>query len=959
MNKKLFQLLIAAVTTLFSVGVLAQSSTTLNNDTNVGRVTTGGTVVMEDQVVVLGVHSAGHKVVMKLPTGFAFSGTPTATATGATVTLEDSAGDPTLNGFVTLSEGNTRASVTLDSASTAADSITFKGSVTYSGSAGTADLGIKNASIFIETSTGGTIFLDSDNAVAQVVTASAAASPIAIQSTTTSITVPNSTNAALTTHTVTYLLSVGSGVGGTLNNTVTLTYGSGVKGDATTTLTALALTDGAPALGPAGAVLDASSSISMDFAAATTRASQYLVTLTAIETTALASPATVNVSLSGDAGLTGSAAVAVLASTGSTIKLATAATKTALTNGADTAQTLPTFEITEIFPADFSDGETITIVAPTGMVFTAAGATTSSDGGAVIAANTLNGSGSEMTITITTAGPGATAETLSIAGMAARSTSSAAIGDLSITAGKSITGESPNAPFATLAVATGNAVGTVTVSGPTTAAKVGAGTAGNTGAINLSESTYGAIATNSNFPFIQIAPPAGITITGVTLTTVLNGLVLGAPTTAVPADGTWVVPVTTESAAKSGATAPHVITVTYSVGSTVASGTAVTFTLGGDTNVSGTATVANVVDTTATTSTGVIPDQESSIDFVAAGTLQVKEEFAAALSGAGVNFRIIAPTGITFASTQAAPTAPVATVSVDTTFSANDTLLITLTPTAGTDTITVTPNVFIAGTAAAGFNTFTVADGNTNDTNGAGVTAGSADILYVGTVASPDAGADISVGVGVTVNRTVTGGLADLTAASADAGVASETISGSVVSITGVSAGATTVTVTDALGVTDVLAVTVVATTPPAVTTAASDGSTTTASISGGISTDNGTTFATGGTVSVGDAISIIATIAVDAADVGEELDLLVAVMDNASGDILLIDSNGALVPVADPLAAFDTRTLAATETVDVLGGSFTLTSAESGLDLSIYVGYVRADGVVIFNSDAIPLVVQ
>ncbi|MEQ8960528.1 MAG: hypothetical protein RLP02_21830, partial [Coleofasciculus sp. C2-GNP5-27] len=161
MNKKLFQLLIAAVATLFSVGVLAQTSQTLNNDTNVPRVTTGGTVVMEDQVITLGAQAAGSKVVVKLPTGFAFSGTPTATGSGASpFALEDSAGDPTLTGFVTLTENNTRASVTLDGASAGPETVTFKGSVTYTGGAATADLGIKNATTFIEASTGGTLFLD-------------------------------------------------------------------------------------------------------------------------------------------------------------------------------------------------------------------------------------------------------------------------------------------------------------------------------------------------------------------------------------------------------------------------------------------------------------------------------------------------------------------------------------------------------------------------------------------------------------------------------------------------------------------------------------------------------------------------------------------------------------------------------------------------------------------------------
>lgn len=958
MKIKLFQLMITAVATLFSVSVLAQSSQTLNNDANIPRVTTGGTVVMEDQVVTMAANEdAGDKVVLRLPTGFNFSGTPTATATGALL-LTDSVGDPTLNGSVALSDsdgdgGNDRAEVTISSTDKAG-SVTFKGSVTYSGGAGSTAQGVKNATTIINSVANG-IFLDADNAIAQVVASTAAVSPIALQSTTAAITLPNSTagDVALPTQ---FLLSVPAGKGtSATNNTVTFTFGSGVKtadGPATT-LTFTALTDGAPAIATATAASAGLSSLSADLGGATTRAAQYLVTLNNVDTTALSTPGAVSVTVSGDAGLSGSATVAVLSSTGSTISLATGQTLTDLVRGADQAQTLPTFEIKEIFATDFTGGDTITLKAPTGMTFQTAGAVSI---GTIGVGDTLPGS--KLTIDLT--GVTGAVDTLSVSGITVTAGSTAG-STLAITAGdSSVVGESANAPFTTLAVANSEARGTVTVAGPTTAGKVGKGTAGNAGTISLSESTYGAIADQGDTPAIRVAPPAGVTITGI-VATPQGTLGFGAPAASVEVAGTWLVPITAESTTAITATTPATLAITYSVASTASLGP-VTFTLSsvsGGANVNGSATVANIVETTTTTSTGVIPDETSDPNSVATATINVAENFTTATTAGTFRIRLANGSGLSFdAANLPAVVAPVTGVSVDQTFATNDTLVVTVAP-AGTDTYSVSPRVFISENASGGLKSVTVIDGDMAGANGASVSTGTANIIYVGDVTALDAGDDLSVGAGVTATQSVTGGLADLTVASADTGVATATISGSTVSIKGVSAGTTVVTVTDALRNTSSIAVTVVGSTAPSKTVSGGN-----ATINGGISTDNGVTFGDG-TVAVGDTISILATITTDPDHVGEAAELVVAATIAGDANIYLIESDGTLnvFDGTNVIPFSSVAALGATESIDItdalVGGPLLVDESLSGLTVSFFVGYLLGDGTLVYTSESIDLTIE
>src|SRR5690606_18582237 len=78
------------------------------------------------------------------------------------------------------------------------------------------------------------------------------------------------------------------------------------------------------------------------------------------------------------------------------------------------------------------------------------------------------------------------------------------------------------------------------------------------------------------------------------------------------------------------------------------------------------------------------------------------------------DFRIIAPTGVTFAT--GGTFSANATGVVSTTFSANDTLLVSVAGTnnAATDTVTVTPKAFIGPSVAVDqLLTFTIVDGDT------------------------------------------------------------------------------------------------------------------------------------------------------------------------------------------------------------------------------------------------------
>src|SRR5690606_19996519 len=186
------------------------------------------------------------------------------------------------------------------------------------------------------------------------------------------------------------------------------------------------------------------------------------------------------------------------------------------------------------------------------------------------------------------------------------------------------------------------------------------------------------------------------------------------------------------------------------------------------------------------------------------------------------------------------------------TFSANDTLLVSVAGTnnAATDTVTVTPKAFIGPSVAVDqLLTFTIVDGDTAGENTTGIVGGTVNLAYTGDIDQLEAGAAAAINIGFTATNTIEGGLPPFTVTSSDTDVATARVNGNVVTVTGASAGTTTITVTDGLGSTDTYLVSVSAGADPieyeADTIQTTDGSTSNASFAAGSSTGGGTTFGT------------------------------------------------------------------------------------------------------------------
>ena len=144
--------------------------------------------------------------------------------------------------------------------------------------------------------------------------------------------------------------------------------------------------------------------------------------------------------------------------------------------------------------------------------------------------------------------------------------------------------------------------------------------------------------------------------------------------------------------------------------------------------------------------------------------------------------------------------------------------------------------------------------------------------------------------------------------------------------------------------------------TPPAKGTLNTDGSETSAVISGGIKRSDGNSFAD--TFTAGDAIQIIANIAPAPEELGENAEIFIVVNDGANW--ILVTPTG-LVPFdgsVGGLVAFDEFVLEASNDIDILapfGGEFTLTSAEVG-SYVFFVAYTTGGGVVTYTDEPIAL---
>ena len=176
------------------------------------------------------------------------------------------------------------------------------------------------------------------------------------------------------------------------------------------------------------------------------------------------------------------------------------------------------------------------------------------------------------------------------------------------------------------------------------------------------------------------------------------------------------------------------------------------------------------------------------------------------------------------------------------------------------------------------------------------------------------------------------------------------------------SGGNTVVTfrATDDDGATSDDAVTITVTDPPNVLpsrlTLASDGSTTSAQINGGVSSDSGGTFKSD--FVVGDAIQILIVLEPESEDIGFSSDVFVIA---ALGSNFLLVTPDGLSPwdgnVANlvPFDNIELDTRNEFNILDLFGGQFTLSAAELG-SYQFFIGYSSRDGAIIYTQEAVPL---
>jgi hypothetical protein len=211
------------------------------------------------------------------------------------------------------------------------------------------------------------------------------------------------------------------------------------------------------------------------------------------------------------------------------------------------------------------------------------------------------------------------------------------------------------------------------------------------------------------------------------------------------------------------------------------------------------------------------------------------------------------------------------------TFAPSDTLVI---PIVGTDTVTFTAQAVI-GPNVSEWVTFSIIDGDINGNNKTNIAAEDVLLAYAdGTLEAIDAGADAAININFSANNTVTGGLPEYTVTSSDPSIATASISGSGLTITGKAVGSAIVTVVDQLGgPADTVSVTVSqGAVQPAAEKGAktSDGSSTTATFLSGASDDGGDSFAT--EFSATDDVTLVATVNVDSGDQGTDGEIHVAI---------------------------------------------------------------------------------
>jgi len=961
MNKKLFASAALAVSASLSSGFAAattyDNSVTYSAQTKDALVNPGGTA-RANSIVIISDGSdmaSGSKIVVRLPDGLNFASDPKFSVTqdtaneGLTLVDDTSFEDPTLgsddngdpNVGISLGDyngdgGNDRAEITVSGAAEADDVLVAHINVVADAD---AEVGSYNASVIVAGNLANTVKL-----------VDVIATPLTsiVESGEDLITLDQS--AADEQDTTDYAFHVIIPAGAENGDTVTLTpEGKVLWDDGTSTLTITDIytpVDVAPLTGTivTGTAVDGTTgTVTLTLQGAPDGGWNNEVNLVLeLNSAGIGEGSAVGdygITVAGTAGVSGTVDFFSVSENGSSAALLTGAELTEIVVGSSAAQTLPAIVITENFDGDALDGTpTVTITAGDGLSFVANQTATITVGDATLLAG---GTSTSSVIVLNLADDAGATKTITLSGIKAI-VESDATGNQSVTVGGAAIDSATGPAGDVIEVSTAVAVGHVTVTGPTSLGKVGPDTAANTASVSLSESTYGSL-TRANYS-------STTTATGTTTTEAYFSVVAtGADVTAVSVvslyeeigsapvidnggvceveeagSDTYVCVLTAESTALTGGAASNTITVDVTYTTTGAVGDTVSLTMDGNAGVAGSVDVATISESTTMTQ-GEIPIlSEGLTSAQELGTFTITENFDGGL-GAGT-FRLLAPAGVVFDSASAGlifngatPTAIVSTFGVD------DTLEIS---TAATPSLTVSGLEVSVSGSVSGYLEFQIIDGTSGTTTDkTGLTNVSA--IWLGyadqSLTALDAGSAIAINAGFHAENTISGGLVGegYEVSSGDEDVATAMVEGDTLVVSGVAAGATTVTVTDELGAEVAVAVTVSA--GAAQPTAAKVVGADDAAFSAGATSDDGDTYAE--TFTAGDMVDVLASIDVDPAHQGLAGAIHVGVLvklDDGTNSLNYLDENGDLQPwdpAGLPGALLESDALEASYSLNVWSG--------------------------------------
>jgi len=221
--------------------------------------------------------------------------------------------------------------------------------------------------------------------------------------------------------------------------------------------------------------------------------------------------------------------------------------------------------------------------------------------------------------------------------------------------------------------------------------------------------------------------------------------------------------------------------------------------------------------------------------------------------------------------------------------------------------------------------------------------------------------------VGNTIRERIRGGVAPYTLFSGTAQYAIVSINGSRLTIEPYAVGTMAISVLDSEGQISTIAIIVReadivanALSMPAETATDSSGNSTSAQISGGvINNSDGMVFLNNAVITAGEEFEILAVIYPELGQIGEEAGIIVALIDTASPEtILMLNSNGQhSVFDGTSIPFFNQVVLEESNVVDITAGNaLALTLDDLGL-FNIYVGYqLLSEEAIFYNSDPIVL---